>query len=125
MRASFDWDSDDVNILLSAKLAMPLMGTARIVVNSIHVKGNVRICILSCFLLFLYLVVFVIMIVCFISQINLIWVLLQYLCHVLLLISFFLKLCKCTYSEQPDEPYLPNCKDSGVGNFGHILILVA
>ncbi|XP_057811774.1 uncharacterized protein LOC131026009 isoform X1 [Salvia miltiorrhiza] len=40
LRCSFDWDSDDVNILLSAKLAMPLMGTARIVVNSIHVKGN-------------------------------------------------------------------------------------
>lgn len=40
MRLSFDWDTDDVNILLSAKLAMPLMGTARIVVNSIHVKGN-------------------------------------------------------------------------------------
>ncbi|KAG6428727.1 hypothetical protein SASPL_112983 [Salvia splendens] len=40
LRCSFDWDSDDVNILLSAKLAMPLMGTARIIVNSIHVKGN-------------------------------------------------------------------------------------
>lgn len=40
MHMSFDWDTDDVNILLSAKLAMPLMGTARIVINSIHVKGN-------------------------------------------------------------------------------------
>ncbi|KAK6137658.1 hypothetical protein DH2020_028584 [Rehmannia glutinosa] len=40
MRLGFDWDTDDVNIMLSAKLAMPLMGTARIVVNSIHIKGD-------------------------------------------------------------------------------------
>ncbi|KAL7160267.1 hypothetical protein ABFS83_01G082300 [Erythranthe nasuta] len=40
MRLGFDWDTDDVNIMLSAKLAMPLMGTARIIVNSIHVKGD-------------------------------------------------------------------------------------
>ncbi|KAL0324393.1 UNVERIFIED_CONTAM: Multiple C2 and transmembrane domain-containing protein 1 [Sesamum calycinum] len=40
MHCSFDWDTDDVNILLFAKLAMPLMGTARIVVNSIHIKGH-------------------------------------------------------------------------------------
>ncbi|XP_011081089.1 synaptotagmin-5 isoform X1 [Sesamum indicum] len=40
MRCSFHWDTDDVNILLFAKLAMPLMGTARIVVNSIHIKGH-------------------------------------------------------------------------------------
>lgn len=51
MHMSFDWDTDDVNILLSAKLAMPLMGTARIVINSIHVKGNVRIILIPCFLL--------------------------------------------------------------------------
>ncbi|PIN13548.1 putative Ca2+-dependent phospholipid-binding protein [Handroanthus impetiginosus] len=39
MRLSFDWDTDDVNIMLLAKLAMPSMGT-RIVVNNIHVKGD-------------------------------------------------------------------------------------
>lgn len=49
MRLGFDWDTDDVNIMLFAKLAMPLMGTARIVVNSIHVKGDV--CINLLFLL--------------------------------------------------------------------------
>lgn len=51
MRLSFDWDTDDVNIMLFAKLAMPLMGTARIVVNSIHIKGDVCINPLSCFLI--------------------------------------------------------------------------
>ncbi|XP_058193725.1 synaptotagmin-5-like [Rhododendron vialii] len=40
MRMGFDWDSSDVNILLFAKLAKPLMGTARIVINSIHIKGE-------------------------------------------------------------------------------------
>ncbi|KAL6501625.1 MYF24 [Orobanche gracilis] len=37
MRLGFDWDTDDVYIMLFAKLAM---GTARIVVNSIHIKGD-------------------------------------------------------------------------------------
>ncbi|GMQ11283.1 hypothetical protein CsSME_00053972 [Camellia sinensis var. sinensis] len=40
MRLGFDWDSTDVNILLLAKLAKPLMGTARIVINSIHIEGE-------------------------------------------------------------------------------------
>ncbi|XP_051114679.1 synaptotagmin-5-like [Andrographis paniculata] len=40
MRLSFDWDTDDLNIMLFAKLASPLMGTARIVINSVHVKGE-------------------------------------------------------------------------------------
>ncbi|CAA0820558.1 C2 domain-containing protein [Striga hermonthica] len=40
MRLGFDWDTDDIYIMLFAKLAMPLMGTARIVVNSIHIKGD-------------------------------------------------------------------------------------
>ncbi|KAH7856594.1 hypothetical protein Vadar_003301 [Vaccinium darrowii] len=40
MRLGFDWDSTDVNILLFAKLAKPLVGTARIVINSIHIKGE-------------------------------------------------------------------------------------
>ncbi|GER30541.1 plant synaptotagmin [Striga asiatica] len=40
MRLGFDWDTDEIYIMLFAKLAMPLMGTARIVVNSIHIKGD-------------------------------------------------------------------------------------
>lgn len=54
MRMGFDWDSTDVNILLFAKLAKPLMGTARIVINSIHMKGEV------CNLLFSLFISFVI-----------------------------------------------------------------
>lgn len=37
----FDWDTTDISIMLLAKLGKPLMGTARIVVNSIHIKGDV------------------------------------------------------------------------------------
>lgn len=40
MRLGFDWDATDVNILLFAKLAKPLKGTARIVINSLHIKGE-------------------------------------------------------------------------------------
>ncbi|CAL5442242.1 unnamed protein product [Camellia sinensis] len=40
MHLGFDWDSTDINILLLAKLAKPLMGTARIVINSIHIEGE-------------------------------------------------------------------------------------
>lgn len=43
----FDWDTSDMSILLQAKLAKPLYGTARIVINSLHIKGHVRISI-SC-----------------------------------------------------------------------------
>ncbi|XP_073047805.1 uncharacterized protein [Primulina eburnea] len=39
MHLGFDWDTTDIDILLSAKLAMQL-GTARIIVNSIHIKGD-------------------------------------------------------------------------------------
>ncbi|XP_050238833.1 synaptotagmin-5 [Mercurialis annua] len=39
MRIGFDWDTSDISIMLLAKLAKP-MGTARIVVNSLHVKGD-------------------------------------------------------------------------------------
>ncbi|XP_051137774.1 synaptotagmin-5-like isoform X2 [Andrographis paniculata] len=42
MRFSFDWDTEAVNIILLAKLATPLMGTARIAVNSIHIKGDIK-----------------------------------------------------------------------------------
>ncbi|KAL5544784.1 hypothetical protein UlMin_008568 [Ulmus minor] len=40
MRLGFDWDTNDMSILLQAKLVMPLMGTARIVINSLHIKGD-------------------------------------------------------------------------------------
>ncbi|KAF5730367.1 hypothetical protein HS088_TW20G00740 [Tripterygium wilfordii] len=40
MRLGFDWDTSDMSILLLAKLAKPLMGTARIVINSLHIKGD-------------------------------------------------------------------------------------
>lgn len=38
----FDWDTSDMSIMLVAKLGKPLMGTARIVINSLHIKGDVR-----------------------------------------------------------------------------------
>ncbi|KAL8124130.1 uncharacterized protein LOC141717975 [Apium graveolens] len=40
MHMGFDWDTNDVSIKLLAKLAKPLLGTARIVVNSLHMKGD-------------------------------------------------------------------------------------
>ncbi|EEF30229.1 extended synaptotagmin-1 [Ricinus communis] len=39
MRIGFDWDTSDISIMLLAKLAKP-MGTARIVINSLHIKGD-------------------------------------------------------------------------------------
>lgn len=39
MRMGFDWDTNDMSILLHAKLAKP-MGTARIIINSLHIKGD-------------------------------------------------------------------------------------
>ncbi|KAI3962948.1 hypothetical protein MKW92_031788 [Papaver armeniacum] len=41
LHMGFEWDSNSVNIMLLAKLAKPLSGTARIVINSIHLKGDV------------------------------------------------------------------------------------
>lgn len=41
MQLGFDWDTHEMSILLLAKLAKPLMGTARIVINSLHIKGDV------------------------------------------------------------------------------------
>lgn len=40
MRLGFEWDTNEMSIVLLAKLSKPLMGTARIVVNSIHIKGD-------------------------------------------------------------------------------------
>lgn len=41
MHLGFDWDTTDMSIMLLAKLAKPLRGAARIVINSIHIKGDV------------------------------------------------------------------------------------
>ena len=41
MNLGFDWDTSDMSILLLAKLAKPFMGTARIVINNLHIKGEV------------------------------------------------------------------------------------
>lgn len=41
MHLGFDWDTTDMSIMLLAKLAKPLLGAARIVINSIHIKGDV------------------------------------------------------------------------------------
>ncbi|KAL5228818.1 hypothetical protein ABZP36_017083 [Zizania latifolia] len=42
MRLGFDWDSNEMSVMLLAKLAKPLIGAARIVINSIHIKGDLR-----------------------------------------------------------------------------------
>lgn len=49
MRMGFDWDTTEISIMLFAKLAKPLRGTARIVINSFHIKGDV------CVFIFLFL----------------------------------------------------------------------
>lgn len=40
MRLGFDWDTSDMSILLHAKLAKSI-GNARIIINSLHIKGDV------------------------------------------------------------------------------------
>lgn len=40
MRMGFDWDTSEMSILLLAKLAKPFIGTARIIINSLHLKGD-------------------------------------------------------------------------------------
>ncbi|CAL5186560.1 unnamed protein product [Lathyrus oleraceus] len=40
MQLGFDWDTGEMSILMLAKLAKPLMGTARIVINNLHIKGD-------------------------------------------------------------------------------------
>ncbi|XP_021836703.1 synaptotagmin-5 isoform X2 [Spinacia oleracea] len=42
MHTSLDWDTKDMSIMLLAKLAKPLYGTARIVINYLHIKGDVQ-----------------------------------------------------------------------------------
>ncbi|XP_010916384.1 uncharacterized protein [Elaeis guineensis] len=40
MRLGFDWDTNEMSVMMLAKLAKPLMGTGRIVINHIHIKGD-------------------------------------------------------------------------------------
>ncbi|XVF09593.1 hypothetical protein REPUB_Repub07fG0107300 [Reevesia pubescens] len=40
MRLGFDWDTTDITIMLLAKVAKPFFGTAKIVINSLHIKGD-------------------------------------------------------------------------------------
>lgn len=57
MHLGFDWDTTDMSIMLLAKLAKPLLGAARIVINSIHIKGDVSLmpyCIDTSFCFFLF-----------------------------------------------------------------------
>ncbi|GLJ11106.1 hypothetical protein SUGI_0143120 [Cryptomeria japonica] len=42
MHMGFEWDTNEMSVLLAAKLAKPLRGMARIVINSIHLKGDLR-----------------------------------------------------------------------------------
>ncbi|KAL6626670.1 hypothetical protein ACP70R_030396 [Stipagrostis hirtigluma subsp. patula] len=42
MRLGFDWNSHEMSVMFLAKLAKPLIGTCRIVINSIHIKGDLR-----------------------------------------------------------------------------------
>lgn len=42
MHTGFDWDTKEMSIMLLAKLAKPLYGTARIVINYLHIKGDVQ-----------------------------------------------------------------------------------
>lgn len=41
MCLGFDWNSHEMSVMFLAKLAKPLIGTCRIVINSIHIKGDV------------------------------------------------------------------------------------
>ncbi|CAL5186561.1 unnamed protein product [Lathyrus oleraceus] len=40
MQLGLDWDTNEMSILMLAKLAKPLMGTARIVISALHIKGD-------------------------------------------------------------------------------------
>jgi hypothetical protein len=55
MTLGFDWDSKEMSVMFMAKLAKPLMGTARVVINSIHIKGDV--CLLLSPLVMLFLTI--------------------------------------------------------------------
>ncbi|KAI4347187.1 hypothetical protein L6164_008022 [Bauhinia variegata] len=40
LQLGFDWDTNDMSILMLAKISRPFTGTARIVINSLHIKGD-------------------------------------------------------------------------------------
>ncbi|KAJ1282797.1 hypothetical protein BS78_03G079300 [Paspalum vaginatum] len=40
MSLGFDWSSHEMSVMFLAKLAKPLIGACRIVINSIHIKGD-------------------------------------------------------------------------------------
>ncbi|KAJ8753698.1 hypothetical protein K2173_026374 [Erythroxylum novogranatense] len=40
MHLGFDWDTSDMRVMLLAKFAKPFRGTARIVINNFHIKGD-------------------------------------------------------------------------------------
>lgn len=40
LQMGFEWDTNNVNIILLAKMARPLVGTARIGINSLRIKGE-------------------------------------------------------------------------------------
>ncbi|KAB2054753.1 hypothetical protein ES319_A12G276100v1 [Gossypium barbadense] len=40
MHLGFDWDTTDISIMLLAKVAKPFFGTAKIVINSLRIKGD-------------------------------------------------------------------------------------
>ncbi|XP_039143434.1 synaptotagmin-5 isoform X1 [Dioscorea cayenensis subsp. rotundata] len=42
MRLGFEWNTNDMSVMLLAKLARPLIGTARIVINNLYIKGDLR-----------------------------------------------------------------------------------
>ncbi|KAL8141838.1 hypothetical protein V2J09_014870 [Rumex salicifolius] len=42
MHLGFEWDTSDMSILLAAKLAKPLYGTARIIINHLFIKGELQ-----------------------------------------------------------------------------------
>lgn len=42
MHTDFVWDTEEMSIILVAKLAKPLYGTARIAINALHIKGDLQ-----------------------------------------------------------------------------------
>uniref|UniRef100_A0A7N0TNW7 SMP-LTD domain-containing protein n=1 Tax=Kalanchoe fedtschenkoi TaxID=63787 RepID=A0A7N0TNW7_KALFE len=40
MHLGFDWDTNEMSVLLLAKLGKPLKGTVGIIINSLHIKGD-------------------------------------------------------------------------------------
>ncbi|KAH9621329.1 hypothetical protein KSS87_004863 [Heliosperma pusillum] len=42
LHTSFDWDTNEMSIMLLAKLSKPLYGTARIAINYLHIKGDLQ-----------------------------------------------------------------------------------